>query len=159
MDTDAISRLPSESKGSHLSVRMSKGVEEVSKCGACNSQPAEQGKEPLICHELPSRPESPSSTTWDTRPTYVGQRPTIFLSQVSRVCKYLWFRACNKLSTLCTIKRESRERSEDRPLPVINDPLGKEMTNSLFFVQILGTIGQLLFIFIFLFFPFKKGRL
>lgn len=28
----------------------------VAKCDVCNSQPAEQGKEPLICHELPTRP-------------------------------------------------------------------------------------------------------
>lgn len=27
----------------------------VAKCDVCNSQPAEQGKEPLICHELPTR--------------------------------------------------------------------------------------------------------
>ena len=28
----------------------------VAKCDVCNSQPTEQGKEPLICHELPTRP-------------------------------------------------------------------------------------------------------
>ena len=28
----------------------------VAKCDVGNSQPAEQGKEPLICHELPTRP-------------------------------------------------------------------------------------------------------
>ena len=28
----------------------------VAKCDVCNSQPAEQGKEPLICHELLTRP-------------------------------------------------------------------------------------------------------
>ena len=28
----------------------------VAKCDVCNSQPAEQGKETLICHELPTRP-------------------------------------------------------------------------------------------------------
>lgn len=36
---------------------MSKDVEDyVAKCTVCNSQPVEQGKEPMICHELPSRP-------------------------------------------------------------------------------------------------------
>ena len=37
--------------------RMDKDVAAyVTKCDVCNSQPAEQGKEPLICHELPTRP-------------------------------------------------------------------------------------------------------
>lgn len=36
---------------------MNKDVEDyVAKCAVCNSQPVEQGKEPMICHELPSRP-------------------------------------------------------------------------------------------------------
>ena len=37
--------------------RMNKDVTDyVAKCDVCNSQPAEQGKEPLIFHELPTRP-------------------------------------------------------------------------------------------------------
>ena len=28
----------------------------VAKCNVCNSQPTEQRKEQLICHELPTRP-------------------------------------------------------------------------------------------------------
>ena len=37
--------------------RMDKDVTAyVEKCNVCNSQPTEQGKEPLICHELPTRP-------------------------------------------------------------------------------------------------------
>ena len=37
--------------------RMDKDVAAyVTKCDVCNSQPAEQGKEPLICYELPPRP-------------------------------------------------------------------------------------------------------
>lgn len=37
--------------------RMDKDVQAyVAKCDVCNSQLAEQGKEPLICHELPTRP-------------------------------------------------------------------------------------------------------
>ena len=36
---------------------MNKDIEDhVAKCEVCNSQPAAQGKEPLICHEIPSRP-------------------------------------------------------------------------------------------------------
>ena len=36
---------------------MNKDVEDyVAKCAVCNSQPAEQEKEPMICHHLPSRP-------------------------------------------------------------------------------------------------------
>ena len=36
---------------------MNKDIEDhVAKCEVCNSQPAAQGKEPLICHEMPSRP-------------------------------------------------------------------------------------------------------
>ena len=36
---------------------MNKDVEDyVSKCTVCSSQPVQQGKEPLICHELPNRP-------------------------------------------------------------------------------------------------------
>ena len=36
---------------------MNKDVEDyVSKCTVCSSQPVQQRKEPLICHELPNRP-------------------------------------------------------------------------------------------------------
>ena len=36
---------------------MNKDVEDyVCKCTVCSSQPVQQGKEPLICHELPNRP-------------------------------------------------------------------------------------------------------
>ena len=36
---------------------MNKDVDDyVSKCTNCSSQPVQQGKEPLICHELPNRP-------------------------------------------------------------------------------------------------------
>ena len=36
---------------------MNKDVEDyVSKCTVCSRQPVQQGKEPLICHELPNRP-------------------------------------------------------------------------------------------------------
>jgi len=36
---------------------MNKDIEDhVAKCEVCNSQPAAQGREPLICHEIPSRP-------------------------------------------------------------------------------------------------------
>ena len=36
---------------------MNKDLEDyVASCEVCNSQPAAQGKEPLICHQIPSRP-------------------------------------------------------------------------------------------------------
>ena len=36
---------------------MNKDVEQyAAKCEVCNSKPAAQGKEPMICHEMPSRP-------------------------------------------------------------------------------------------------------
>ena len=36
---------------------LNKDVEDyVAKCEVSNSQPVEQGKEPMICHEIPSRP-------------------------------------------------------------------------------------------------------
>ena len=36
---------------------MNKDVEQcAAKCEVCNSKPAAQGKEPMICHEIPSRP-------------------------------------------------------------------------------------------------------
>ena len=36
---------------------LNKDVEDyVAKCEVCNSQPVEQGKEPMICHEIPRRP-------------------------------------------------------------------------------------------------------
>ena len=42
---------------SNLLARVNKDVEDyVSKCTICSSQPVQQGKEPLICHELPNRP-------------------------------------------------------------------------------------------------------